>query len=87
MKTNKHQEDIKKIVLSCKHSENAVKRAVESYIAEQDRHYGEFSVGDLTVSIVLNKHYDENTGNIIKDNWQTTVTVSVVDNNVEVSFN
>ena len=88
MNANKFkQEEIKKIVLSCKHSKNAVKRAIKSYIAEQDRHFGEFSVGNIKLSVVLDDQYDEETGKLINSDWQTTITISIVNNNVNVMFN
>lgn len=87
MKQNKYQEEmIKKIALSCNHSKESVKNAVESYIADQDRHYGELSIGNLKVSVILDNHYDESTGALINDDWQTTITIMIVCNNVEVSF-
>ena len=87
MKTNNYQgKEIEDIVLSCNHSKASVKIAVESYIVEHDRMFGEFSIGDIKLSVILDNHYDGETGERINDNWQTTITVMIVCNNVEVSF-
>ena len=87
MKTNNYQEkEIEGIILSCNHSKESVKNAVESYIAEHDRMFGEFSIGELNMSVILNNHYDGETGELINDNWQTTITVIVIENEINVIF-
>lgn len=87
MKTNSYQKDIiNNIILECEHTEQGVRDAIKSYIAESDRRYGEFSVGDIKTEVVLDNHYDEETGELINDDWQTTVSVSIVDNNINVDF-
>lgn len=87
MKTNNYQKkEIEDIILSCNHSEKSVKKAIASYIAEHDRMYGEFSIGELKTSVVLDKQYDEETGELINDNWQTTITVTVIENDINVTF-
>jgi hypothetical protein len=88
MKTNDYNmQAIKEIVLSCKHTEKATKVAIESYISEHDRMYGENSIGELNMHVILDNHYDECTGELINDDWQTTVNVQVDDNGTDVSFN
>ena len=87
MKTNNYQKkEIEDIILSCKHSEKSVKSAIASYIAEHDRMYGEFSIGELKTSVVLDNQYDEETGELINSDWQTTISVPIVDNNINVDF-
>ena len=87
MKTNNYQEkEIEDIVLSCNHSKASVKIAVESYIVEHDRMFGEFSTGELKNSVVLDNQYDEETGEFINSDWQTTITVTVIDNVINVTF-
>lgn len=81
---NKHA--IKDIVLTCKHTENDTKKAISEYIAERNRMYGEFSVGEFKISVVPYNHYDEYTGDIINDNWETTVIVEIEDDVVQVTF-
>ena len=84
--SNYNKQAIKDIVLSCKHTEKATQVAIESYIAERNRMYGEFSVGEFKISVVLDNHYDEYTGELIGGNWQTTVMVKVDDSRVYVTF-
>ena len=87
MRTNNYNKlAIEGIILSCKHTENATKGAIESYIAEHDSVYGEFSIGELKTSVVLDNQYDEYTGELINDNWQTTITVTVIENEINVTF-
>ena len=87
MKTNNYQgKEIEGIILSCNHSKASVKNAVESYIAEHDRMYGEFSIGELKTSVVLDNQYNEETGECIKSDWQTTITVTVIENDINVTF-
>ena len=87
MRTNNYNKlAIEGIILSCKHTENATKGAIESYIAEHDSVYGEFSLGELNMSVILDNHYDEYTGELINDNWQTTIMVTVIENEINVTF-
>ena len=87
MKTNKYQKrEIEDIILSCNHGKESVKNAVESYIVEHDRMFGEFSIGELKNSVVLDNQYDEETGEFINSDWQTTITVTVIDNVINVTF-
>ena len=84
--SNYNKQAIKDIVLSCKHTEKTTQVAIESYIAERNRMYGEFSVGEFKISVVLDNHYDEYTGDIINDNWETTVIVEIEDDVIQVTF-
>ena len=84
--SNYNKQEIKDIVLTCKHTERDTKKAIESYIAENDRRFGGNSVGELSVYVVLYNHYDEYTGDIINDNWETTVIVEIEDDVVQVTF-
>ena len=84
--SNYNKQEIVKIVLSCKHTEKDTKKAIESYIAENDRRFGGNSVCELSVYVVLDNHYDECTGEIIEDNWETTVIVEIEDDVVQVTF-
>ena len=84
--SNYNKQAIKDIVLSCKHTEKDTKKAIESYIAENDRRFGGNSVGKLCVYVVLDNHYDEYTGEIIEDNWETTVIVEIEDDVIQVTF-
>ena len=84
--SNYNKQAIKDIVLTCKHTENDTKRAIESYIAENDRRFGGNSVGELSVYVVLDNHYNECTGEIIEDNWETTVIVEIEDDDIQVTF-
>ena len=87
MKASNYQKSvIDNIILECEHTEQDVRDAIKSYIAESDRRYGEFSVGDIKTEVVLDNHYDEEEGKLIKDYWQTTISVSIVDNNINVDF-
>ena len=87
MKTNNYQKkEIEDIILSCKHSEKSVKKAIASYIAEHDLRYGEFSIGESKTSVVLDNQYNEETGECIKSDWQTTITVTVIENDINVTF-
>ena len=87
MKASNYQKSvIDNIILECEHTEQGVRDAIKSYISENDRRYGEFSIGDIKTEIVLDNHYDEETGELINDDWQTTVSVSIVDNNISVDF-
>lgn len=81
-----NKQEIVKIVLSCKHTEKDTKKAIESYIAEKNRRFGDYSVGELSVYVVLDNHYDEYTGDIINDNWETTVIVEIEDDAIQVTF-
>ena len=84
--SNYNKQAIKDIVLSCKHTEKDTKKAIESYIAENDRRFGDYSVGKLRVYVVLDNHYNECTGEIIEDNWETTVIVEIEDDVIQVTF-
>ena len=48
--------------------------------------YGEFSIGELKTSVVLDKQYNEETGELINSDWQTTITVTVIENDINVTF-
>ena len=85
--SNYNKQEIKDIVLTCKHTENDTKKAISRYIEERDRMYGDNSVGELKMSVVLDNHYDEYTGELINGNWQTTVMVEIDNSRVYVTFN
>lgn len=84
--SNYNKQEIKDIVLTCKHTENDTKRAISEYIAERNRMYGNFSVGNMQIRVTLKHHYDESTSDIINDNWETTVIVEIEDDVVQVTF-
>lgn len=44
-----------------------------------------FVIDELSVSVTLDKHYDEE-GEVIDDDWMTTVTVNINDNEVDVDY-
>lgn len=90
MKTNDFRKnEIKKIVENCKHDRQSIIDAVDEYIDSYQKYeYGggePFVIDELSVSVTLDKHYDEE-GEVIDDDWMTTVTVNINDNEVDVDY-
>ena len=84
--SNYNKQAIKAIVLSCKHSIRATSEAIRGYITNHNCVHGEFSVGNMDLLVVLEYHYDEETADIIDDDWLTTVSVNIDKDVVNVTF-
>lgn len=81
--------EIKKIVENCKHDRQSIIDEVNKYIESYQKYgYGggePFVIDELSVPVTLDKHYDED-GEVIDDDWMTTVTVNINDNEVDVDY-
>ena len=78
-------EELRQLIIETPHTEHAIEKAIEAYIAEHQRRYGFDYEIDARASVALDKHYEED-GTVLDDDWQTTVTVQIENNDINILF-